>query len=313
MYRNLLLSALVLPLVACSHALSWPNGEPLPQTYYDYTLYTPEGQALSLSELSTIAADADVILVGEWHTHSAIHRFQTEFLQQLVKTQPKLAVSMEQFSRDNQTIVDQYLASEIGEQTLMTQGNAWPNYESDYRPLIEFAKAKQLDVVAANAPRNLVRCVGRKGIGYLDTLSREQRAWAASEINTQTSPYKDKFMQSMHHGTQTQNDNQFAAQATWDETMAESIVNYLIDHPDSQVMHIAGKFHVEEGLGIKASIKRRAPKLNVMVISPVGEITLTNPDYQLHVLPPPARYIQQENRIKAIHAMMHHSDEMSCD
>ena len=46
-------------------------------------------------------------------------------------------LSMEQFARDKQAVLKQYLAGEIGEQTLMDQGEAWPNYASDYRPLVE--------------------------------------------------------------------------------------------------------------------------------------------------------------------------------
>ncbi|GAK84972.1 uncharacterized iron-regulated protein [Vibrio ponticus] len=257
--------------------------------------------------------NADVILVGEWHTHTGIHRFQTDLLAELLTTNSDIALSMEQFSRDAQPIVDQYLAGKIGEQPLITQANAWPNYPSDYRPLIELAKANQLDVIAANAPRSIVRCVGKQGTAYLDKLSAEKRAWVANEINTQASPYKSKFMQSMHHGEPEQTEKQFAAQMTWDETMAESIVQYLSNHPNHKVMHIAGKFHVEDGLGTKASILRRNSALEVLVITPTANPTSDASDLQLHVLPPPERYIQQENRIKAYQSMSHHRSGLECE
>ncbi len=109
----------------------------------------------------------------------------------------------------------------------MKQANAWPNYESDYRPLVEFAKQKNLPVIAANAPKGIVRCIGRQGIDYVNKLDDEQRTFIAESINTASSPYKEKFMASMHHGKPEQTEKQFAAQVTWDETMAESIVNYL--------------------------------------------------------------------------------------
>ncbi|NMU84680.1 ChaN family lipoprotein, partial [Vibrio parahaemolyticus] len=74
-----------------------------------------------------------------------------------------------------QPVVDAYLRGEIGEQYLMKQANAWPNYESDYRPLVEFAKQKNLPVIAANAPKSIVRCIGRQGLDYINKLDDDQR------------------------------------------------------------------------------------------------------------------------------------------
>lgn len=313
MLKNLLPILITLPLVGCaSPSLNTNNTSPV-TSYYDYQLYSSDAQPLSLQQFTTEVKNADVVLVGEWHTHSAVHRFQTDLLKQLVQSERKIALSMEQFARDKQTIVDQYLAGEIGEQPLIKQGNAWPNYESDYRPLIEFAKANQIDVIAANAPRPIVRCIGREGKQYLEKLPANQRNWVAAEINTDHSPYKAKFMQSMHHGEPEQTEKHFAAQMTWDETMAESIVNYLAEHPNHQLMHIAGKFHIEDGLGTKASILRRNPNLNVVVISPAVDLNSLSTDYQLNVLPPPARYVQQENRLKAFQTMGHQRRELKCD
>ena len=53
----------------------------------------------------------------------------------------------------------------------------------------------------------------------------------------------------MHHGDADSNARRFAAQTSWDDTMAESMVDYLAKHPGQQIMHIAGNFHVEGGLG----------------------------------------------------------------
>ncbi|MDF5701750.1 ChaN family lipoprotein, partial [Vibrio parahaemolyticus] len=196
-------------------------------SFYDYQLYTPSGEHIALSKLPIELQQADVILIGEWHTHAGVHRFQTDMLKQLTSYDRSLALSMEQFTRDKQPVVDAYLRGEIGEQYLMKQANAWPNYESDYRPLVEFAKQKNLPVIAANAPKNIVRCIGRQGLDYINKLDDDQRMFIAQAINTGSSPYKEKFMASMHHGKPEQTEKQFAAQVTWDETMAESIVSYL--------------------------------------------------------------------------------------
>lgn len=279
--------------------------------FYDYQLNSPQGQALSLQNLPSELLTADVILVGEWHTHPGVHRFQTDLLHTL-SSQRSVALSMEQFTRDKQPVINQYLAGEIGEQPLISEGNAWPNYESDYRPLVELAKRQGLDVIAANAPKAIVRCIGRQGIGYLDKLDETERHYLAAEINTADSSYKDKFMASMHHGQPEQTERQYAAQITWDETMAESIVNYRKAHPQTQIVHVAGKFHTEGGLGTANSILRRAPELKVVVITPVASLSENGSDYQLEVLEPPVRYVQQSNRMKAYQALKSRNDELVC-
>ncbi|WP_367986856.1 ChaN family lipoprotein [Vibrio sp. NTOU-M3] len=288
-------------------------------TFYDYHFTSPQGHPISLAKLPSELLTADIILVGEWHTHSAIHRFQTDILRQLNDQGIPVTLSMEQFSRDAQSIVDQYLAGDIGEQPLITEGNAWPNYESDYRPLMEYAKQNNLDVIAANAPKHLVRCIGRLGTPYVETLSQPQRQLIAQNIDTQDSAYKRQFMSSMHHGISDQTERMFAAQMSWDETMAESMIQYLAAHPNKTILHIAGKFHVQQGLGLKTSLLKRNPDLNIAVITPIGtqnaEANITDntaKDYLLWVLDPPARFIKDENRIKAFQKLSHRNDDLSC-
>ncbi|ELA6607532.1 ChaN family lipoprotein [Vibrio alginolyticus] len=281
-------------------------------SFYDYQLYTPSGEHIALSKLPIELQQADVILIGEWHTHAGVHRFQTDMLKQLTSYDRSLALSMEQFTRDKQPVVDAYLRGEIGEQYLMKQANAWPNYESDYRPLVEFAKQKNLPVIAANAPKSTVRCIGRQGLDYINKLDDDQRMFIAQAINTGSSPYKEKFMASMHHGKPEQTEKQFAAQVTWDETMAESIVSYLDDNPGAQVVHVAGKFHTEQGLGTAASILSRNPSLKVVVISPTDNVLSDNTDYQLEVLAPPVRYVQDAHRMAAYQHLTKRNNDLQC-
>ncbi|MDW1916265.1 ChaN family lipoprotein [Vibrio sp. Vb0349] len=281
-------------------------------SFYDYQLYTPSGEHIALSKLPIELQQADVVLIGEWHTHAGVHRFQTDMLKQLTSYDRSLALSMEQFTRDKQPVVDAYLRGEIGEQYLMKQANAWPNYESDYRPLVEFAKQKNLPVIAANAPKSIVRCIGRQGLDYINKLDDDQRMFIAQAINTGSSPYKEKFMASMHHGKPEQTEKQFAAQVTWDETMAESIVSYLDDNPGAQIVHVAGKFHTEQGLGTAASILSRNPSLKVVVISPTDNVLSDNTDYQLEVLAPPVRYVQDAHRMAAYQHLTKRNNDLQC-
>ncbi|WP_372882269.1 ChaN family lipoprotein [Psychromonas sp.] len=284
-------------------------------TYFDYQLISPQNQAMTMQGFLSDIEKANVVLVGEWHGHSGIHRFQTDLLQAAVQKNSNLALSMEQFTRDRQAVVDQYLAGEIGEATLIKAANAWPNYRSDYRPLVEVAKVEKLDVLAANAPKQIVSCIAKEGIDYINRLPEKERAWLAETISLKDSAYKKRFMASSHHGDELQNSKQFAAQVTWDETMAESIVRYLEKHPDKKVIHTAGKFHVEDGLGIASSILARAPHLSVVIITPVDagkKLEKMSGDYRLQVLGLPQQFVKNENMIASFKTLSERNNNLLC-
>jgi len=323
-YKHSCISAVLISIMAgCTTSTSFEDADKIAissgvTTYYDYNLQSPSGLNIDLKDFVADIQAADVVLVGEWHTHTGIHRFQTELLQAMIAENDNVTLSMEQFTRDKQAIVSAYLDGEIGESTLIKQGNAWPNYSSDYRPLVELAKTKKIDVIAANAPKNIIRCIAKEGISYIDKLPADERLWLAANINTQDSAYKTHFMASMHHGDESQNENKFASQVTWDETMAESITRYLADNPTKQVLHIAGKFHTENGLGTAASILARAPELKVIIVTPVdvnAGVTMNEQaitDYRLQVIIPPKRFVTDANMMASFKGLSKRNDKLVC-
>lgn len=287
----------------------------LAPTFYDYTIRSPEGEVLSIATLASQIQDADIVLVGEWHGHPAAHLLQAQLLAALYSQNTSLALSMEQFTRDKQAIVNDYLADKIGEASLKEEANAWPNYISDYRPLVEFAKANNLDVIASNAPKPIVRCIGKYGENYLDRLPQNERTWVADSLTLTEDAYQDKFISSMHHGDEAQTKRQFAAQTAWDDTMAESMVNYLASHPNTQILHTAGRFHVEEGLGTASRILSRNPNLKVVMVTPVSSDTTLNPkapDYQVEMQPLPKQYMSKEKMIAAMTKIHGRNKSLQC-
>jgi hypothetical protein len=220
---------------------------------------------------------------------------------------PDISLSLEQFERDTQPLIDQYLAGEIGEKALEKAARAWPNYKSSYRPLVEYAASHELPVIAANAPKNIVICVGKKGPEILDEIPQPDRSWVAEVLHLEEGAYFDKYMALMgdgstHGGGGKHSDDveepadgavagdseekasnapglspairamvmrSFAAQVTRDDTMAESIAKHLRDHPERKVLHLDGHFHSESYLGIVERLKIRMPELKLAVINPV--------------------------------------------
>ncbi|MCC4798745.1 iron-regulated protein [Enterovibrio norvegicus] len=317
MTRAFFSACLTTLLVACSHPLDLQETPVPATTLYDYRIESSGGTPYSLNEFANTVSDADVILVGEWHTHPGIHLFQAQLLATLAERRPATALSMEQFSRPAQPVIDAYLNGDRGEHALTSYTGKWPNYASDYRPLVEVAKQQALPVIAANTTQDIVRCLSSKGEGYLDTLPADKRQHVARQLSSEASPYKEKFFSVMFHGDEEKTKNQYLAQIAWDDTMAESIVDFLATHPDFAVMHVAGAFHVEEGLGIASRIHQRNPDLKIVIISPQTEDDpLPNDveDYRLIVKPLPEQWLSDEEMNAAIGKMRHSSRKsLNCE
>ncbi|MBQ4838614.1 ChaN family lipoprotein [Pseudoalteromonas luteoviolacea] len=294
-------------------------------TLHDYTLYDAnKKQQIDIKKLVSHLNNADVIFVGEYHTHSASHRLQANILPLIYRQNPNLTLSFEQFTRDKQYVLEQYIKNEIGEQTLIKQANAWDNYQSDYRPLVEFAKQYKLTTVAANTPLSVVRCVARKGPEYINTFDKQHQNWVAKDITTSSQAYQDKFIEAMsHHAPKTNKksgpiklSNSFYAQLARDNTMAESIYKALKSNPANQVVHFNGAFHSNYHLGTVDALKRLDPQLKVAVISPQfidDAIDWNTGDFIYTIQALPERYVKKENLNKAIKEMMKKRKETQCE
>ena len=134
------------------------------------------GDILTVAELARQLANTDVVVTGEYHGHHASHLLQARLQQALYRHHPRQTLSTVQFNLNHQDALGAYLAGQTGETEMIEDAGAWENYKGSYRPLVEFAREHQLPVVAANAPADIVRCVGREGMDYLQRLPDAQRA-----------------------------------------------------------------------------------------------------------------------------------------
>jgi uncharacterized iron-regulated protein len=281
-----LLGAVTLLILAAGCSMS-PSQESELVHLYDYRWILPaepEG-GITTVQAATELKDYDVIFFGELHNHPGIHLAQMELLAQLYGHNRPISLSLEQFERDTQPLLDQYLAREIGEEYLIQEARAWDHYRSSYRPLVEFARDHQLLVIAANAPNQMVICVGRFGLEVLDKYPVEQRRHVAQRIDVEDGAYRQKFLDFMHKDSahtlpadsnsqktmQTMMQRSFAAQAVRDDTMAESIARHLRQNPGRQVLHLNGNFHSSDFLGTVERLQQRIPELNIAVIHPMTE------------------------------------------
>jgi len=317
---------------AASHSARMAH-EPMerPASQYDARLVDPAtGQALSVQALATRLADTDIVIIGEHHGHHASHLLQARLQQALWRLNPRQALTMEQFNLDHQPALDDYLAGHTGETEMREDANAWDNYRASYRPLVEFAKQHSLPVIAANAPANTVRCIGRLGPDYLERLDADERRQLPDAPFLDTPAYKDKFVEAIGGSHGTEDDelsgrmlNTYKAQLLRDNTMAARILEARERHPDHQVIHLTGTFHSEDRLGTVAVLEKRAPDLTIAVISPVNwpadadspplEKHRERGDYLYFIQPLPQEFRDDERRREAMTERFSRSPEASCD
>jgi uncharacterized iron-regulated protein len=180
------------------------NIAPLADVYDTIWIRGEDGAVKTLDQVADDLSRYDVVFFGEFHGHSGIHLAQMRMFKALQQRYADMTLSLEQFERDTQPLLDQYLAGEIGEKVLQEDGRGWPNYEQSYRPLVEYSKDNGLPVIAANAPKQAVICVSKKGPEILDEIPMPDRDWVAAELHIEEGAYLDKYrtfiMSSSTHG-----------------------------------------------------------------------------------------------------------------
>ena len=245
----------------------------LSQAPEKYTVFTGKGDPSSVADIVKALEDTDVVFLGELHDDAVGHAVQFEIFKQAVERyspRRRVTLSLEMFESDVQIVLNEYLKGLITENHFLLSSRPWGNYKTDYRPLVELAKERRLDVVAANAPRRYVNMVSRGGRNALEGLSKEAKEWLAPLPYAEASEaYSKKFRALMGSSGEAQMglENILSSQSLWDATMAYSVARSLKKNKESLVVHLNGGFHTENRLGTVEHFLRYRPKAKALVVT----------------------------------------------
>jgi uncharacterized iron-regulated protein len=309
----------LLTLAGAAHLGAQHPERPIPPAEgVAFRVYDAQGRPSSFAELIAAAEGADALLVGEVHDDAVGHALETEILLRAAQRVGAVGgegeggrpvvLSLEMFEQDVQYILDEYLAGLITEDQFTKSSRPWPRYATDYRSMVEFARAHDLPVVAANAPRRYVNRVSREGAASLADLSDAARAFlpplpypgpsdpytqqwndvmsgpmsetcalpddASVEHGMPSAPAEDEDGAgpgAMDHGAMGRI---LQAQALWDAAMGYSVVQALDTNPGALVVHYVGGFHVAYGTGIPERVSDYRPETRVttVMMEPVHDI-----------------------------------------
>ncbi|HEU4596044.1 MAG TPA: ChaN family lipoprotein [Pyrinomonadaceae bacterium] len=267
---------------------------PTPEAHY--RAFDKQGRRVTLQEVVEALGAADVLLVGETHNDPVAHLLEAELLRRAderfgradSRGRRPVALSLEMFERDVQLVLDEYLGGLIGERHFLSSSRPWKNYQTDYRPLVEYARVQKLPVIAANAPARYVSRVSASGPDSLASLSAAAKGLLPPlPFPPASREYGAKFTRFMRgdapaHPTPNASTAQapanphaahggasflLEAQTLRDASMGHSIAEFLKQRPDALVVHVNGKFHSEERLGVAEQLQHYRPRARVLVLT----------------------------------------------
>ncbi len=236
-----------------------------------YRLYNAKGKMVKYQKMINAAKEADVVFFGEQHNNPIAHWLELEVTKDLYRARNgEMIEGAEMFERDNQLILDEYLKGEITRSYFEQEARLWPNYKTDYKPLVEFAKKHHIPFIATNVPRRYANIVYKHGFAALDTLTAEAKSYMAPlpiPYSDTVKCYKDMLamMKQMGHN----NPHLPKAQALKDATMAYSIAQYA--GKGKLFLHFEGAYHSDHHQGIIWYLNQYKPGLKIVTISTVEQ------------------------------------------
>lgn len=235
-----------------------------------YTLFTAEGKKVKYEKMLKELGEADLVFFGELHDNPIGHWMEYEISKDLHSVKgADLVLAAEMFESDNQVILDEYLEGKISESYFKSQSRLWSNYETDYKPLVEFAKKNKLMFVASNVPRRYAHMVHKRGIESLDSLADEAYRFLPPlpiKYDPELKCYADMMKMGSMGGGHV-NENFPKSQAIKDATMAHFIMENWSE--GKLVIHYNGSWHSNNFEGIIWHILQDHPDLNIKTIANV--------------------------------------------
>ena len=246
----------------------------LAQTKAAYQLYDSKGKLAKYDQMVRDLGDSDMVFFGEYHNNPISHWLQLELSKSLHELKgDNLYFGAEMFEAGNQLVINEYLAGFYAEDKMLPEiTQLWSNYKTDYKPLLEFAKAKNLRFIATNIPRRYAAMINSLGMDALKKLSPEALKLIGPDLEKYFDPTVKAYAEmadKMGGHVPPNMLNIQTAQASKDATMAHfSLQNFK---PGDLMLHFQGSYHSNYNQGIIWWINKIQPGLKIKSITTVTE------------------------------------------
>jgi uncharacterized iron-regulated protein len=238
-----------------------------------YKLFNSKGKEVKWSKMVKQLEGADMVFFGELHDNPIAHWLEYELLTDLYKLHDSsLVIGAEMIESDNQAALDEYLAGRYDDKKFAEEARLWKNYNTDYKPLVDFAKDHRLPFIATNVPRRFASAVFKGDFAALDSVKQEDIKWIAPlpilfDINVPC--YADMLKMGNEHPEMKIDEKYPKAQALKDATMAYFIMKNKKE--GGVFYHINGSYHSDNFEGIIWHLKKADPSLKIMSLTAVEQ------------------------------------------
>ena len=248
------------------------------QNNVPFQIYNAKGKKVSIDKMMKAALSEEIVFFGEYHNNPIAHWLQLELVEYLtLKHTKKLTLGFEMFESVQQELLNDYLSGKLNSKEFQDTMRLWTNYKTDYKPLIEFAKNQQFDVVASNVPRRLASLAfkqGRDGLAMVPSTDTAFMVKYNFDVDTTLSQYQ--LMLKMMPEDRAKGYNFVLAQAIKDATMAKFID--LLWKGNTTFVHFNGSFHSDFKQGIIYYLLNLRPQLKYMTITTVEQNNVSRLD-----------------------------------
>jgi uncharacterized iron-regulated protein len=259
----------------CPRVINPPEGQALQIAPVGVSLFDGHtGESLSWDAMLDALAWSQITLIGEQHFQLAGDRVTRCIIADGLSRRLLGAVSLEMLYRDEAPSIAMFndrqldakaFASQTGKQDKKT-------WAQSYEPLLQFAQAHKVRLIASNAPRRLVKLARHEGFDALRQLpANEQDLFELPvKLRDQGKNYR-RFNQAVsehpgHEMTPQDIHAMYLSQRVWDATMADSMINGLAQYGPT-IIQVVGQFHSDRDGGVVLSLLDRQPKLRLLTIS----------------------------------------------
>ncbi|HWR58779.1 MAG TPA: ChaN family lipoprotein, partial [Thermodesulfovibrionales bacterium] len=217
-------------------------------------------KTLTFSDIIDKVAHKKIVYIGEQHDRYEHHLTQFEAIKALYKKNPSLAIGMEMFQRPFQKALDDYIEGRTDEKQFLKSSEYFKRWAFDYnlyKDILRFARSEKIPVIALNMKREIVEKVAKSGI---DSLTAEEKKELPDTMDMTDQDYRDRLQAvfERHESLRERDFNHFSqAQIVWDETMSQSIDDYIKKNPGRQMVVLTGGGHTMFASGIPKRTFRR--------------------------------------------------------
>ncbi|MEW6599437.1 MAG: ChaN family lipoprotein [Nitrospirota bacterium] len=245
-----------------------------------------EASAIEVSAIKTLSdvimgvENKRIIYVGEIHDVFAHHAVQLDVITGIYKKSPRMAIGMEMFQRPFQKSLDSFIAGDTTEAEFLKQTEYFKRWGFDYplyKPILDFAKAEKIPVIALNLRKEIT---GKVSHGGIDSLSEDEKKEIPTDLDFSDMEYRERLKEifSMHDKSDEKNFEYFyQSQILWDETMSRSVDEFVKNNPDTKIVVLAGQGHLRYGSGIpKRTFRRNGQDYAIILIDEDVEPGIAN-------------------------------------